>query len=130
MENKKPRHIPNPDGRPKGSQNKVTVQAREAIAAFVEGNVDRLNGWLDQIANGKKEDDGDKWLYKPDPKGAYECFMNVVEYHIPKLARVETKNENKTDLSLSGSIDVSATVLQHLSPEQLQVILDANKNNT
>jgi hypothetical protein len=63
-------------GRVAGVPNKATNQAREAIAAFVEGNVDRLNGWLDEIA-------------AKDPKAAFDCFMDVVEYHIPKLARAE-----------------------------------------
>jgi hypothetical protein len=63
-------------GRPKGVANKATTQAREAIAMFVEGNVDRLNGWLEQIA-------------ADSPKDAFDRFMSVVEYHIPKLARVD-----------------------------------------
>jgi hypothetical protein len=61
-------------GRPKGTANKATAQAREAIAAFVDGNADRLTGWLDQIA-------------ETNPKAAFDSFMSVVEYHIPKLAR-------------------------------------------
>ena len=67
----------NPNGRPKGTPNKATVKAREAISAFVEGNVDRLNGWLDQIA-------------EKDPQKAFDSLMSVVEYHIPKLARTDT----------------------------------------
>lgn len=50
--------------------------AREAIAMFVEGNVERLSGWLDEIA-------------ADSPKDAFKCFMDVVEYHIPKLERIE-----------------------------------------
>lgn len=69
-------------GRPAGTPNKATAQAREAIAAFVEGNVDRLNGWLDAIA-------------QDSPKAAFDCFMDVVEYHIPKLARVESQALDK-----------------------------------
>lgn len=75
-------------GRPAGTPNKATTQAREAIAAFVEGNVERLNGWLDAIA-------------ADSPKNAFDCFMDVVEYHIPKLARQENqaldKNGQPTD---------------------------------
>ena len=67
-------------GRPPGTPNKATSNAREAIAAFVEGNVGRLNGWLDQIA-------------ADDPQAAFKCFMDVVEYHIPKLARAEIVGE-------------------------------------
>ena len=68
-------------GRIAGSPNKATGKAREAIAAFVEGNVERLNGWLDSIA-------------EDDPKAAFNCFMDVVEYHIPKLQRSELTGEN------------------------------------
>lgn len=72
----------NPNGRPKGIANKKTIQAREAIALFVEGNVDRLHGWLDKIA-------------EESPMAAFDRFMDVVEYHIPKLARQETQNLDK-----------------------------------
>lgn len=66
-------------GRPKGSPNKATTQAREAIAMLVENNVGRLQGWLDQIATDEKQ----------GPAVAYKLFMDLVEYHIPKLARTE-----------------------------------------
>lgn len=74
--------MPPSPGRPKGVPNKATMKAREAIADFVEGNVDRLNGWLDQIA-------------EKDPQKAFDCFMGVVEYHIPKLARQEVQSLDK-----------------------------------
>lgn len=63
-------------GRRPGSVNKATLQAREAIAAFVDGNAGRLQTWLDAVADS-------------DPEKAFSLFMNVVEYHIPKLARTE-----------------------------------------
>lgn len=66
----------NKRGRPKGSPNKATASAREAIAAFVELNVPRMQGWLDAIA-------------VDDPKGAIDRVMAICEYHIPKLARTE-----------------------------------------
>jgi hypothetical protein len=64
-------------GRPKGMPNKSTQAAREAIAAFVDGNADRLQGWLDQIAEEK------------GPQAAFDCFSTLLEYHVPKLARQE-----------------------------------------
>ena len=64
-------------GRVKGTPNKSTANAREAIARFVDGNAERLQEWLDQIA----ETDG--------PKDAFRCLMDVMEYHVPKLARTE-----------------------------------------
>ena len=57
--------------------NKTTIQAREAIARFVDGNADRLQGWLDEIA----ADQG--------PVAAFKCFSDLLEYHVPKLARTE-----------------------------------------
>lgn len=74
--------------RAKGTPNRATAAAREAIAAFVDGNAGRLQGWLDNVANGVQGDDG-KWVVKPDPQRAFEMFQSVVEYHVPKLARTE-----------------------------------------
>lgn len=76
-------------GRAKGVTNKATTTAREAIATFVDGNADRLVGWLDQIA-------------VDSPKDAFNAFMSVVEYHIPKLARQENPSQtvNKTIVNI------------------------------
>jgi hypothetical protein len=63
--------------RPKGSPNKATRNAREAIARLVDDNAGRMQEWLDQIA----ENDG--------PMAAWRCMADVIEYHIPKLARTE-----------------------------------------
>mgnify|MGYP000169630701 CR=1 FL=1 len=70
---------PKTGGRKPGAPNKVTANAREAIARFVDGNADRLQGWLDQIAADEKQ----------GPKAAMACFIELLEYHVPKLARVE-----------------------------------------
>jgi len=71
-------------GRPKGLPNKLTVQAREAIALFVDDNAPRLALWLDAVANGDPAND-----VKPNPAKAFELFQSVIEYHVPKLARTE-----------------------------------------
>lgn len=79
--------MPPGPGRPKGIPNKSTQEARRAIAEFVEGNVDRLNGWLDAIAH-------------KDPEKAFNCFMSVLEYNLPKLARSELTGKDGKDLTL------------------------------
>jgi hypothetical protein len=66
-------------GRSVGTPNKSTAVAREAIARFVDGNSHKLQEWLDEIAMNEKL----------GPKVAFDCFMQVAEYHVPKLARVE-----------------------------------------
>lgn len=64
-------------GRQAGTPNKATQNAREAIARFVDGNSEKLQGWLDKI---EKED---------GPQAAFRCVMDLLEYHVPKLARTE-----------------------------------------
>lgn len=71
-------------GRVAGTPNKVTAQAREAIALFVDDNAPRLAQWLDAVANGDPAND-----VKPNPAKAFELFQSVIEYHVPKLARTE-----------------------------------------
>lgn len=83
--------------------NKATSDARAAIAAYVEGNVERLYGWLEAMANGQKVKnadgtDSEKWLRAPDPWAAHKAFMEVVEFHIPKLARSEHTGLDGTKL--------------------------------
>ena len=73
-------------GRVAGVPNKSTALAREAIAKFVDGNSHKLQQWLDEIAMNEKL----------GPKVAFDCFMQVAEYHVPKLARTEhTGDETK-----------------------------------
>lgn len=68
-------------GRPKGVPNKATMQAREAIGRFVDGNAHRLQQWLDRVA-------------ETDPERAFALFQSVIEYHVPKLARTESTGPN------------------------------------
>jgi hypothetical protein len=75
-------------GRPKGLPNKATVRAREAIAQFVDGNSERLQGWLDKIA----EEEG--------PNEAFKAFGSLLEYHVPKLARTELTGANDGPIEL------------------------------
>jgi hypothetical protein len=77
-------------GRTVGTPNKSTAKAREAIAAFVDGNAHLLQTWLEQIA----VDD------RYGPKTAFECFMAVAEYHVPKLARTEHTGANDGPIEL------------------------------
>jgi hypothetical protein len=88
----RPKGHPKTGGRAKGVANKATLAAREAIAQFVDGNAHRLQAWLDEIADGKRDDD-DKFIVQPDPVKAFELFQSIIEYHVPKLARTELTGE-------------------------------------
>lgn len=84
---------PRTGGRAPGVPNRATADAREAIGRFVDGNAHRLQEWLDAIADGIPELDGDGYItgyrVNPNPQKAFELFQSVVEYHVPKLARTE-----------------------------------------
>lgn len=77
-----------PRGRPVGSTNKSTANAREAIARFVDGNAERLNGWLDEVY----ERDG--------PRAAFQCVSDLLEYHVPKLSRTEMTGKDEGPVEL------------------------------
>ena len=77
-----------------------TKWARRAIAEFVESNIPRFNGWLEQVAGGIPQVDQHGvvqldprgvpiWLVKPDPLAALKAVVEVAEYHLPKLSRSE-----------------------------------------
>lgn len=97
-------------GRAKGSTNKATAEARQAIASFVDGNAHRLSEWLDAVAAGIKTIDPDtgeeKYVVAPNPAKAFDMFQSVVEYHVPKLARMEvggTKDGSPIKIEDGGS---------------------------
>ena len=89
MENKQLKNIKGA-GRPAGSPNKSTALAREAIAKFVDGNSHKLQEWLDDIATNEKL----------GPKVAFDCFMQVAEYHVPKLARTEHAGDTEQPVKI------------------------------
>jgi len=82
-------------GRPKGAPNKATHEARQAIAQFVDGNAHRLAEWLDAVAKGNPEHD-----IKPNPAKAFELYQSVVEYHVPKLGRMEVAGDPDAPLQV------------------------------
>ena len=114
-------------GRPLGSANKSTNAARQAIAAFVDGNAHRLTEWLDQVAQGVKvveqDEDGEpveKYIVPPNPAKAFDMFQSVVEYHVPKLARMEVAGDPNAPVRVEGAFDIFDEVLK-LYANQRQV---------
>ncbi len=82
-------------GRPKGVPNKATANAREAVARFVDGNVGRLQGWLEDIANDPKH----------GPLVAFKCVQELLEYHVPKLQRTELTGKDGAPLQVTMGKD-------------------------
>ena len=63
-------------GRPKGTPNKTTADVRAVIAQLAQGNVHRVQDWLDRVA-------------RKNPAKAADLFIRLLEYHLPRLARTE-----------------------------------------
>ena len=106
MENKLAKNSEHPNlnvGRPKGSANKSTSKAREAIAKFVEGNACKMEEWLIAVADGKQDPKTDKWLVAPNPEKAFGMLQTIMEYHVPKLARTEVVGDAKAPVALTIS---------------------------
>ncbi len=105
-------------GRPAGSPNKATKEAREAIAFFVDQNAHRLTEWLDQVAAGVKAEDpetgGEKYIVPPNPAKAFDMFQSVVEYHVPKLARMEHVGNDDRPIVMEVSHTVFGPMLEHI----------------
>ncbi|MFA6064011.1 MAG: hypothetical protein WC736_15590 [Gallionella sp.] len=101
---------PEKKGTGKRGPGKATSAAREAIGKFVDGNAHRLQKWLDEIAEGKPPmlDARKKPIpytaVAPNPEKAAALFIQVIEYHVPKLARTEHSGdpENPVRVVLSA----------------------------
>ena len=89
----------NPNGRPKGSPNKSTEMARQAIAKFVDDNSERFQGWLDEIY----EEHG--------ARDAFNCVKDLIEYHVPKLSRTENRDIDKDGNDKEWIININKNVL-------------------
>lgn len=63
-------------GSRQGIPNKATQDVRAAIALIAQRNIERFEGWINQVA-------------EQDPAKAADLYLKAIEYHIPKLARTE-----------------------------------------
>lgn len=75
----------NPNGRPKGVPNKVTMNVREAYQNLVEMNLENMTAWLRDVA-------------AENPEKAMTLMLQLSEYVIPKLARQEITGKDGADL--------------------------------
>ena len=71
-------------GRPKGAQNKATVEFRQTVRKLLEDNADNVGRWLTMVAEGDGTDHG-----KPDPAKALDLLAKLAEFAAPKLNRTE-----------------------------------------
>lgn len=84
--------------------NKTTGRAREAFALLVENNVDKMQGWIDEVATDPK-------LGK---KIAFDMLMAISEYHIPKLARTEHVGDG------GGPVEMRVSLIEKIAARRLK----------
>lgn len=78
-------------GRPKGAQNKVTVEFRETVTKLLSDTSHKVPEWLASVAEGE----GDR---APDPAKALDLLAKLADFAAPRLAR--------TDVAVGGSDDM------------------------
>lgn len=91
---------PKTGGRAKGVPNKVTQEARETVKALLDANLPYLQTWLYNTAEGLKDDETGKYIVLPNPAKACDIVQNLVEYSVPKLARVENVGDEKAPIRM------------------------------
>lgn len=73
-------------GRRAGTPNKATADVRATIALIAERNIESVERWLKDIE---------------DPAKRVSLFLDLCEYHIPKLARTEHTGKDGKDLTVN-----------------------------
>ncbi len=81
----------NPNGRPKGTKNKVTAEMKEKIQLFVESNFETIQKDFDNV----------------DAKDRLIIFERLLKYVIP--AKVEQENINPDGVSEQINIIIDGT---------------------
>lgn len=69
----------NPNGRPKGSKNKVTKEIKNFATSFIEGRQEQFEKDYDSL----------------EPLERVKIFEKIMQYVIPKAVKIET-DEQKT----------------------------------
>jgi hypothetical protein len=72
-------------GKKPGTQNEQTRRMKESFAFLIEGNLDRMTEWLDQIA-------------EVDPKSAMDIIIRLSERFVPKLSQQQLTDGDGGDL--------------------------------
>ena len=86
----------NPNGRPKGSKNKITEEIREAFQLVLEKRLPDLERLLMQVAH-------------DDPAKAIELMLKLSNRFLPELSRQELTGLDGADLFKSIKFDFGNT---------------------
>lgn len=91
---------PGQSGNPSGQKDRRKTKAQIAITHFVDDNAERLQSWLDKIA-------------ETEPKEAFKAFTSVVEFALPKLARTELTGDEDAPLRTVSEVVLRGEPVEH-----------------
>lgn len=77
----------NPNGRPKGTANKITDELREGFATLLGNKLPEFEEWLDRVA-------------QRDPAKALDLAIRISERFMPALARTEVTGQDGGPLNI------------------------------
>lgn len=80
-------HTNNPNGRPKGSSNKITAEVRECVSQLLHEETPKLKTALDEVR-------------QESPSKYIELVAKLLPYVAPKLSSIQM-NEGITDKKLN-----------------------------
>jgi hypothetical protein len=82
----------NPNGRPKGVPNKATKDIKQHYADLIAGNLDRIQGWLDRVA-------------EENPQAAIDLLIKLSPFVIPKNVSQEITFESPINIVIPKNPD-------------------------
>jgi hypothetical protein len=87
-------------GRKAGVPNKATKETRELVKMLLETNMPRLQEWIESTADGIMDDKTGKYIVLPNPAKACDIVQGMVEFTVPKMARVEHSGDKENPLTV------------------------------
>lgn len=99
----------NPAGKPKGAQNKVAEEIKQAFAQLLQNNVPQLEEWIARVG-------------ERDPSKALEIYTKISERFVPQLSRQEITGAEGKDLFQNVSFNFITADDQDTDTEQLSTL--------
>ena len=76
----------NPNGKPKGTQNRLTKERRKALAEALDGHIDRIPEYIDNLDTSKEK---------------LEALARFIPYIVPKAAPESARSDEPIDWDLN-----------------------------
>lgn len=115
-------------------QRRDVARVRASLVHLARGNVEKVQEWLDQVAEGIKVDvpvvgdDGlptgetlSRWLNEPDPARALDLFFKMLKFSVPELRAVAVDLNVRED---QPARKMSLAELEALLREESEDVID------